>query len=413
MKLSLNKRNGSFVSIIGRWMNIGIWMDTNNYGIHCLVNISIFCFVITNILQVIALIQARDDQKKLIECFSVLSFCGMGLYKLMSLKGGEQRWRSLLASASNLELQQLIREDPTNADYESDGEEDTTFENHVGKYTQKFISTSNVLWRIYAFTGVVYVLSPFLEYALMKFQGADILEYPHILPGWTPLDELSFIGYVITVLAEGIASIYVVGVHVAFDLSVIGMMIFIQGQFFLLQNYGERIGGRGKQCVLSRKKDVRAHYRISKCHFIHVSLMKSLEQLRSLTQNILGIYFIVAALTLCSVAVQFKSEELSTPQLMSLLQYMCGTLIQLFLFCNYGDAVINESSIGLGIGPFACAWWGLSPHIRREIALLCVGMTRRCSLLAGPFHSLDLPAFIQIVRTAYSYYAVIRQKTDE
>nr|WAL35747.1 olfactory receptor [Athetis dissimilis] len=97
-------------------------------------------------------------------------------------------------------------------------------------------------------------------------------------------------------------------------------------------------------------------------------------------------------------------------QLVSLIQYMCGTLTQLFLFCRYGDAVLNESSLGMGQGPFAAAYWCVSPRVRRELTMLGASMMTPRHLRAGPFNHLDLPSFILIVRTAYSYYAVLGQK---
>ncbi|CAD0199772.1 unnamed protein product [Chrysodeixis includens] len=97
-------------------------------------------------------------------------------------------------------------------------------------------------------------------------------------------------------------------------------------------------------------------------------------------------------------------------QLVSLIQYMCATLTQLFVFCRYGDAVMNESSLGMGQGPYAAATWCLSPRIRRDLAILGAGMMRPRQLRAGPFSYLDLPLFIQVLRTAYSYYAVLGKR---
>ncbi|XP_039751334.1 uncharacterized protein LOC120627398 [Pararge aegeria] len=390
-----------------RMRNAGIWNDSSTYGIHWAAKMSILAFFLTLITQALALFMTRGDSKELLSCFSVLSFCFMGFLKLISLVTGHTRWRLLISLASSLEQEQINERD-YKYDYESDGEEDDSFSEHIRSYTKKFSTISIYLSRVYCFTAVVFMASPFIEYGLHLYQGTYVERYPHILPSWNPLD-FSTTGYVVTILAEILSAVYCVRVHTAFDLTAIGLMIFIRGQFNLLHRYSERIGGHGNNCYLSNRRDARAHLRIKKCHHIHVTLLKSVNQLVKLIKNILGIYFFLATLTLCSVAVQLKSEQLSAAQVISLLQYMGATLMQLFLFCQYGDAVFAESSVGLGEGPLCSACWCLSSRIRREIAILSVGMARPCRMLAGPFNSLDLPSFIQIVRAAYSYYAVLRQ----
>ncbi|XP_034827050.1 odorant receptor 82a-like [Maniola hyperantus] len=410
MDRGARRRKANFKCIIRqRINNAGIWANSSTYGIHWAAKASIFAFLLTNITQIIALFTTKDP-KALLACFSVLSFCFMGFLKLSSLLIKQKQWRLLISQASSLENEELYNRD-YKCDYESDGEEDDTSLKYICSYTKKFSSISTHLSRIYCLTVVVFMASPFIEYGLRLYQGREVDGFPHILPGWAPLD-FSILGYIISILAEIMAAVYCVKVHTAFDLTAIGFMIFIRGQFNLLHKYSERIGGKGKICSISNRRDNRAHFRITKCHHIHVVLLKSVNQLGRLIQNILGIYFFLATLTLCSVAMQLKSEQLSTAQLISLLQYMGATVTQLFLFCQYGAALINDSSVCLGEGPFCAAFWCLSSRIRREIALLSVGMARPCRLLAGPLNKLDLLSFVQIVRTAYSYYAVLRQTSQ-
>uniref|UniRef100_A0A2A4JGV3 Odorant receptor n=1 Tax=Heliothis virescens TaxID=7102 RepID=A0A2A4JGV3_HELVI len=181
-------------------------------------------------------------------------------------------------------------------------------------------------------------------------------------------------------------------------------------EFSLLRDYSAQIGGKGRQCNLSMRRDERARFRIIRCHEIYLLLVNSITELDMLLNNIIGVYFFVATLTLCSVAVRLKTEDMGVMQLVSLIQYMCGTLTQLFLFCRYGDAVLHESAMRMGEGPFAAATWCLSPRIRRDLSMLSAGMMSQRHLRAGPFSFIDLPSFIQVVRAAYSYYAVLGKK---
>ncbi|XP_075974057.1 odorant receptor 82a-like [Anticarsia gemmatalis] len=353
---------------------------------------------------------AKDDPDRLFECFSVLSFCVMGVFKLSSLRNNHKGWRFLLNQISKLEDEQINGRFTSDLDYQSDDEEDNNFAYYVNNYTAKFKTTSTILRRMYSFTLVIFIVSPFVEYLICIVRGMECLQYPHILPGWAPLDDISIFGYLITVSCEFLAAVFCVYVHIAFDLTSIGVMIFVCGQFSMLRDYSACIGGRGNICSITKRRDERARFRIKNCQRTNIILVSSITELDKLLKDIIGVYFFIATLTLCSLAVRLKSEEMSVMQLVSLLQYMCATLTQLLLFCRYGDAVLNESSVGMAQGPFGAAHWCLSPRIRRDLALLGIGMMRPRHLRAGPFNYLDLPSFVQIVRTAYSYYAVLGKK---
>ncbi|XP_022123189.2 odorant receptor Or1 [Pieris rapae] len=408
--LTQNRRTTMEVSIKNWVKKTGLWFGPLGDSTNWFAKICIICFFITNAAQFVSLIISRNDPEHLFRCFSVLSFCGMGFIKLTSLQLRRQSWRYLYNKTYILENEQLNNDDTT-VNYESDDEENRTFPQHILLYTKQFVTTSSWLAKMYSFTAVVYILSPFIEYAIYSANG-DVTFRVHVLPIWSPLDNVSIIGYVFTLIVEIIASIYCVAIHITFDTFATGTMIIICGQFTSLREYSKYVCGSGKQCDLNLKRDARAHYRIKKCHFIHVTLLSMVNKLNELIRDIIGIYFFVATLTLCSVAVQLQSTELSATQLISLLQYMCATLTQLLLYCHYGHAVQTESAVFIGDGPFTSSWWSVSGKVRREIAILCTGMSHSCRLFAGPFNVLDLHSFIQIVKTAYSYYTVLRQTSE-
>lgn len=153
-------------------------------------------------------------------------------------------------------------------------EENSFMTDHIHLYTKHFHSVSTNLSRIYNFTAIIYMVSPFIEYGIQICSGNNDHKYPHILQGWAPLD-FNIFGYFFTILTEAVAAIYCVIIHKTFDLTVIGLMIFIRGQFALLHNLSTRIGGRGNNLLLSKRRDQLAHGRIKECHKIHLALLRS------------------------------------------------------------------------------------------------------------------------------------------
>lgn len=259
--------------ITERIENAGITYKDHSPKMHWLAILSSVCFAVTCILQIIALINAKDDIDRLFECFSVISFCGMGILKLISLYHNYKHWNLILNIVTMLERDQYSEESSA-LNYESDEDENTSiFTPHIVSYTKKFKTISTLLVRMYGSTAVVYIISPFAEHALLR-NTVESNGWPHILPGWTPLDGFSFYGYIFTIVIETVAAVYCVCIHVAFDLAAVGIMIFICGQFCLLRDYSKNIGGKGKALLLSKWRDERAHRRIVRSHKIHMLLVE-------------------------------------------------------------------------------------------------------------------------------------------
>ncbi|KPJ12040.1 hypothetical protein RR48_06410 [Papilio machaon] len=250
-------------------------MDLITGGVHWLANVAGAIFFAIISMQVVELILAKDDPKHLFECFSVLSFCSMGIIKLVSLRFDGKKWRNLLNEAAQLEIEELKEErNPSSAEYESDDENDFAITKYTRRYNKSFNFTFTMLSRIYRFTAVIYIASPFIQYTLWQMKGQKTVEYPHILPVWAPLDKMSIFWYILSVVLETVAAVYCVCVHIAFDLTIVGLMIFIHGQFSLLHAKSEQIAGSGKECTLCRERDERAHTRIKNCHCFHIMLIK-------------------------------------------------------------------------------------------------------------------------------------------
>nr|WEG72110.1 odorant-receptor-14 [Grapholita molesta] len=393
-------QNPAIATVVQRviW-NTGVWHH-QSLRLHWFAKFTIVCFLSTSITQIVTLVIERHDSTRMFETFSVLSFCFMGTLKLFNLYTNRKRWIFIISQVKLLEEEQLHGK-RYHCDF--DIEEDYV-EEMIVTYTKKNTFLTSILLKIYSMTAVIFIATPILEYVVT----ADA-RYPHILPCWVPLEHVGFIGYVVTIILEAVAAIYCVVVHTAFDCASVGIMIFISGQFALLRRRTEDIAGRGKYYMPSTNRDARAHLRIIQSYSTHNALCSVIKELDFSLRGILGVYFLISTLTVCSVAVRLSTETLSFMQLVSLLQYMCGILTQLFLFCRYGDAVFHESSFNMGEGPFGAAWWALQPRVRRELAMLGAGMVHPRSLHAGPFNKLDLPTFVQIVRAAYSSYAVLGQ----
>lgn len=276
---NLKKQSRSEISILvtlinGLNQNIGLPSYTSKNKVYWFFRVAAICFITTCILQVIALFKTKNDPERLFECFSILAFTGMGIFKLGSLRYNHNHWGYILKQISRLEFEQLHIPINSDMDYQSDDEETIQFTKYVNSYTKSFKVTFSRLRKMYYFTLLIFVLSPFSEPLFCIVRGLECPGYPHILPGWTPLDSFSIFGYLVTILCELISAIYCVFVHISFDLTAVGIMIFICGQLSLLRSYSVHIGGKGKLYTISKLRDERARFRIKNSHRLHLILVE-------------------------------------------------------------------------------------------------------------------------------------------
>lgn len=253
----------------------GLWHTEKKYNIHPFAILAMFCFFGSYVFQMIALVLFKDNIELEFEIFSVISFCGMGILKLIYLSVYRRHWLILLHRMNDIEKEQSEKISSME-EYDSDAETDNTqvTAGQITKYTKQFKMSARILYKVYCFTGVVFILSPFIEYSFAVYKEETPESNPHILPSWNPFDNVHFLCYTLTVIIETVAAIYCVYIHIVFDVTVIGVALFIRGQFSSLINQSERIGGKGKICNLSKIRDKRAHSRIIACHKVFIQLVR-------------------------------------------------------------------------------------------------------------------------------------------
>ncbi|XP_044258925.1 odorant receptor 94a-like [Tribolium madens] len=95
-----------------------------------------------------------------------------------------------------------------------------------------------------------------------------------------------------------------------------------------------------------------------------------------------------------------------TFQFANTIMYFCCMMIQLGMYCWYGHEIITTSDeIGQYFG--LANWYDSSLEMRKDFAIFLERAKRPITLTAGGFVVLSLTTFTRILRSAYSYFAVL------
>ncbi|CAH0406980.1 unnamed protein product [Chilo suppressalis] len=274
------------------------------------------------------------------------------LFKLFILRRHQKTWCFIFEEASKIEEIELsIERDKENGNF--------IFSEHIQAYRLRFQKFKKVITIIFITCSIVYLLAPFIEYCVRKLTQSESIGLPHIVQIWTPLDNDSWVGYIITLLFECIIMWYNVSTHLVFDLTSIGVMVFIIGQFSLICHYSEEIGCK-EEIFQSKRGDDLAHNQIIMCHQIYVRIKYVTDKLKKLLTNLLGVYFLISTILLGCVVVRVNSSKSErTPFLL----LVTGLLISMNAVDN--ETVIEQycekfTTLSLGTKELASVGWCLS-----------------------------------------------------
>ncbi|XP_046868246.1 odorant receptor 85b [Drosophila willistoni] len=81
---------------------------------------------------------------------------------------------------------------------------------------------------------------------------------------------------------------------------------------------------------------------------------------------------------------------------------------QLFLYCWYGNEVVEESKT-LSTSGFSCDWYAFDTRFKRTLLIFMINAERPFQFTAGGFMGLTLTSFGNIMSKSYSIVAVLRQ----
>ncbi|CAH2253019.1 jg13547 [Pararge aegeria aegeria] len=115
---------------------------------------------------------------------------------------------------------------------------------------------------------------------------------------------------------------------------------------------------------------------------------------------------------ICIVGLRITITEPESVQFYSMLNYMLTMLSQLFLYCWCGNELTTKSQ-DLREWLYQCPWYEQDGKFRKSLFTAMERMKRPIILKAGHYIPLSRPTFVSILRSSYSYFAVLNQAKNK
>ncbi|CAG4984530.1 unnamed protein product [Colias eurytheme] len=151
---------------------------------------------------------------------------------------------------------------------------------------------------------------------------------------------------------------------------------------------------------------------LNECIQQHQAVVKFIEMVENTYHA--NIFFQLSGTVgiICIIGLRITITEPSSVQFYSMLNYMVTMLSQLFLYCWCGNELTTKSQ-ELREYLYLCPWYDQNAKFRRSLIIVMERMKRPIIFRAGHYIPLSRPTFVSILRSSYSYFAVLNQTKNK
>ncbi|XP_050354215.1 odorant receptor Or1-like [Nymphalis io] len=151
--------------------------------------------------------------------------------------------------------------------------------------------------------------------------------------------------------------------------------------------------------------------KLIECIEHHQAITSFTELLENTYHTFLFFQLVGSVGLICMSALRILVEDWQSMQFFSILTYLSVMISQLFVCCWCGHE-LTASSENLHAVLYHCTWYEQDMKFQRMLSFAMMRMNRPLVLRAGHYISLSRQTFVAILRTSYSYFAVLNQANN-
>ncbi|CAH0728107.1 unnamed protein product, partial [Brenthis ino] len=281
----------------------------------------------------------------------------------------------------------------------------------------------------------VFLVSAFMTCSLWAsmpwFDEAETRSFPFKI--WMPVSTHTFTQYILGYLYQ-IVSVYISALlFFAVDSTTLSMIIFGCAQLEIVIDKIKKV----KNVPMSAKLNKTAKEQLVKdsnelfiqCIHQHQEVIRFVELLENTYHA--NIFFQLSGTVgiICIIGLRITITEPSSVQFYSMLNYMVTMLSQLLLYCWCGTELTTKcignwytyllstqllhESEDLRQWIYQCPWYEQDFKFRRSLVIAMECMKKPIIFKAGHYIPLSRPTFVSILRSSYSYFAVLNQANNK
>uniref|UniRef100_A0A0U4VTA3 Putative odorant receptor n=1 Tax=Reticulitermes speratus TaxID=60591 RepID=A0A0U4VTA3_9NEOP len=147
------------------------------------------------------------------------------------------------------------------------------------------------------------------------------------------------------------------------------------------------------------------------CIEYHQRLIGFSEKLNLLWQTAYFVQFLTASLLICFIGLTAISMPVNG-DFAKLMGYLISVVFQLGLYCTLGSNLMMQSE-AVFKAVYESDWYNQSQRYKYCTRMMIMRGQRPVKITAGRFGTLSLPLFASMLRSSYSYLALLRQMHEK
>ncbi|XP_047002755.1 odorant receptor Or2-like [Schistocerca americana] len=232
-----------------------------------------------------------------------------------------------------------------------------------------------------------------------------------------PIDAMQPVGFAVTWLYCTVVTLHAVVMTMVLDSFNVSLISQLRVQLTLLNK---------KIVSLAREMSERTenssettdhaelHYRLEKCILHHQAIIKNADLLESSLAGMLLAQSMSIGASTCFQMFQLATRTNGMQQTGKSGSYLIAMLAELFVYCYFGDDLINESeNVALAAYDAVTSLQECPLSIKRSLLLLMHRAQRPLRITAGGFFPLSRESFVSVVNVSYSFFAILRNFKNE
>nr|QNH68054.1 odorant receptor 30 [Apriona germarii] len=139
----------------------------------------------------------------------------------------------------------------------------------------------------------------------------------------------------------------------------------------------------------------------------HKEIMWTADEVERIHRISVFVLFLGGTLVICSSMFQLSVVQIGTLEFFMLLFYLICMLIEQFVYCWFGNEVIYKSA-AIFQSTYNTPWVDCNVKFRKILLQFMTQTYRPISILTGGLFTMSVSVFINVVRTAYSYFTLLK-----
>ncbi|XP_063531965.1 odorant receptor 49b-like [Cydia strobilella] len=319
---------------------------------------------------------AGKDLDKTVDATALFTFVGY-LFKVITVIKNRQRINKLLDIIDNeTDKDDLLRNMAANI-------------NFISGFYNGWACLTAIMWNLIPFTKATLTLP---------------LYYPDLPPS-SPWFVRWYIYQATMIIINAVA-------QTSADHLFGGLMAFAATQLKLLQHKLEAIGAKTDSTVdIDAQREQEDYEEMVSCVEYHLKIIWFVDELTDIFGGAAFGQFLLAAPLMCiSMFIVMTSSDVSEIVTRSL--YFGCLSGQLFIYCFCGNLIKTQSDL-VATAAYNSHWTTTSMRTQKALHLLVIRGQRTISVVAGNLFELSLVTFGALLKSSYSFLAVLSKHRDE